>query len=128
MSQLPYEKYPALPEIYNVGNVLGTIIDNLGYRYYWLTEGLTDTVLEHRISEGRRNIRETLGNSQKMIYQFKDAESECGYSNRTEYPKSRSTTCSRGTGRLFLWCCLSMKKSRCKTAAFLLEPTYSYYE
>ncbi len=58
--QLPYHQIPDYPEDYSSGNIVGRIIDGLGYRYYWATEGLTAEDLNYRPSEGGRSILETL--------------------------------------------------------------------
>ena len=39
---LPYHQIPEAPTTFESGNVLSRIIDGLGYRYYWATEGLTE--------------------------------------------------------------------------------------
>jgi uncharacterized damage-inducible protein DinB len=37
---LPYYKIPAAPEMYNAATVSARMIDGLGFRYHWATEGL----------------------------------------------------------------------------------------
>lgn len=37
---LPYEAIPDYPTSMTTGNAIGRVIDALGYRYYWATEGL----------------------------------------------------------------------------------------
>ncbi len=58
--QLPYHQIPDYPEDYSSGNIVGRIIDGLGYRYYWATEGLTAEDLNYRPSEEGRSILEIL--------------------------------------------------------------------
>ena len=36
----PYYEIPDYPEKYNQGTVVARMIDGLGFRYYWATEGL----------------------------------------------------------------------------------------
>jgi hypothetical protein len=60
LSQSDYQKIPSYPASYTAGNVLARIIDSLGFRYYWTTEGLTDADLDYRPSDGGKNTRETL--------------------------------------------------------------------
>jgi len=57
---LPYHQIPDYPETYTTGNVIGRVIDGLGYRYYWATEGLRKEDLSFKPSEDARSIGETL--------------------------------------------------------------------
>lgn len=38
--QLPYYEIPEPAESYTTGGVLSRMMDGLGFRYYWATEGL----------------------------------------------------------------------------------------
>lgn len=58
--KLPYASIPDYPEDYTSGNILGRMIDGLGYRYYWATDSLTTIDLEYKISEESRSSTETL--------------------------------------------------------------------
>jgi len=40
--ELPYHQIPDHAETYSAGNIVSRMIDGLGYRYYWATEGLTE--------------------------------------------------------------------------------------
>jgi len=44
---LPYYEIPNAPDTYSAANVAARMVDGLGYRYYWATEGLTDTDLAY---------------------------------------------------------------------------------
>lgn len=59
-SELPYHEIPAYPESYTAENVAARIVDGLGYRYYWATDGLTEKDLAYKPSEDGRTIEETL--------------------------------------------------------------------
>lgn len=59
-SSLPYRKIPDTPEIYSATNAIARMIDGLGYRYYWATEGLRKEDLEYQISADSRTALETL--------------------------------------------------------------------
>ena len=59
-SDIPYYDIPDAPENFTAGNLVGRMIDGLGYRYFWATEGLTDEDIEYRVSEDSRTLRETL--------------------------------------------------------------------
>lgn len=57
---LPYYQIPAYPETYTSGNVAARMVDALGFRYYWATEGLREEDLKFRPNEGARTSMETL--------------------------------------------------------------------
>ncbi len=58
--ELPYRQIPEYPESYTPGNVAARMVDGLGYRYYWATEGLTTKDLEYRPSDEARTTSETI--------------------------------------------------------------------
>lgn len=43
---LPYASIPEYPDTYTAGTSLGRLVDALGFRYYWATEGLRDEDLD----------------------------------------------------------------------------------
>lgn len=57
---LPYREIPPYPSDYASGNLVARMIDGLGYRYYWATDGLTEKDLGHTPSEKGRSAMETL--------------------------------------------------------------------
>ena len=57
---LPFSKIPEYPDSYTAGNVMGRLIDGLGFRYYWATEGLRDEDLNYKPSDEGRTLMETL--------------------------------------------------------------------
>ena len=57
---LPFNEIPAAPDSYTTGNVLGRMVDGLGFRYYWATEGLVAADLDYKASEEGRTLKETL--------------------------------------------------------------------
>lgn len=59
-SGLPYASIPEYPEAYTAGAVCARLIDGLGFRYYWATEGLTDTDLAYQIDSTIRTSLATL--------------------------------------------------------------------
>ncbi|HMB64068.1 MAG TPA: hypothetical protein VKN36_13395 [Eudoraea sp.] len=70
-NDLPYHKIPEAPEHYNAGTVVSRLIDGLGFRYYWATEGLTEKDLAYKPSDTNRTIEETtdhLYNLSRVIY------------------------------------------------------------
>ena len=57
---LPYYEIPDYPENYNACTVVARMIDGLGFRYYWATEGLTENDLDYKPSESGRSADETM--------------------------------------------------------------------
>ena len=57
---LPYATIPDAPADYTSGNMLSRMIDGLGFRYHWVSEGLRAEDLAYRPSEDARSCRETL--------------------------------------------------------------------
>lgn len=57
---VPYDEIPPYPEAYTPSNVVARMIDGLGYRYYWATEGLREEDLSYQPSEEARSTAETL--------------------------------------------------------------------
>ncbi len=57
---LPYATIPEAPETYTPGAVVSRLIDGLGFRYYWATEGLTEDNLAYKPSEEGRTIGQTM--------------------------------------------------------------------
>ncbi|SFB68115.1 DinB family protein [Flagellimonas taeanensis] len=64
--ELPYKEIPAHSEAYTSGNLVARMIDGLGYRFYWATEGLTDKDLAYKPSEDGRTILETIAHINTM--------------------------------------------------------------
>ncbi len=58
--QLPFKSIPEYPDNYKSGNIIQRMIQGLGYRYYWATEGLTDKDLKYRPSNKAMSAFETL--------------------------------------------------------------------
>ena len=63
---LPYKMIPDYPVDYSPGNIVSRMIDGLGYRYYWATEGLRKEDLNFDPTEESRNTLQTL----EHIYQL----------------------------------------------------------
>tara|TARA_B100000767_G_scaffold265530_1_gene281687 strand:- start:2569 stop:3126 length:558 start_codon:yes stop_codon:yes gene_type:complete len=59
-NQLPYKSIPEYQESYNSGNIVIRMIQGLGYRYYWATEGLTPDDMSYVPSESGQSLLETL--------------------------------------------------------------------
>lgn len=58
--KLPYYEIPDYPESYSATTVTARLVDGLGFRYYWATEGLRPEDLAYKPSETGRTCLETL--------------------------------------------------------------------
>ncbi|MCH3882537.1 MULTISPECIES: hypothetical protein [Tenacibaculum] len=58
--ELPYYEISESTENYTAGSVAGRMIDGLGFRYYWSTEGLTAKDLAFQSAEEARTTQETI--------------------------------------------------------------------
>jgi hypothetical protein len=59
-NQLPYYEIPEVSESYTAGTVVARMIDGLGFRYYWATEGLRAEDLTFKPSDDARTAGETV--------------------------------------------------------------------
>jgi len=57
---LPFYEIPDYPESYSEAEIVGRMIDGLGFRYYWATEGLTDIDLTYKLPNDSRSSIETI--------------------------------------------------------------------
>lgn len=57
---LPYRQIPDYPEAYNACTVAARMVDGLGFRYYWATEGLRQADLDYSTTPESRTSAETL--------------------------------------------------------------------
>ena len=57
---LPFYEIPNYPESYSQAEIVGRMIDGLGFRYYWATEGLTEKDLNFRLPNDSRSSIETV--------------------------------------------------------------------
>ena len=58
--ELPFSSIPAAPQDYTAGNSIGRMIQGLGFRYYWATEGLRTEDLEYRPTKEAQSTLSTL--------------------------------------------------------------------
>ncbi len=59
-TKLPYDQIPEAPETYTSGTVISRMIDGLGFRYYWATEGLTEKELNYQPGNQGRTAEQTM--------------------------------------------------------------------
>ncbi|MFN0214256.1 MAG: hypothetical protein ACKVT2_08370 [Saprospiraceae bacterium] len=57
---LPFKEIPAYPDSFSAENVVARMIDGLGFRYYWATEGLRPEDLAFRPTPEARSSEETI--------------------------------------------------------------------
>jgi hypothetical protein len=57
---LPFASIPDYPPAYSAQTVTARMIDGLGFRYYWATEGIRDEDLIYRPGDSGRSFRETM--------------------------------------------------------------------
>lgn len=58
--RLPYYEIPEAPEAYTAGTVAARMVDGLGFRYYWATDGLRDEDLKFKPNDAARTTAETI--------------------------------------------------------------------
>lgn len=59
-TELPYYEIPEYPEVFTAGTVAARMLDGLGFRYYWATEGLRPEDLVFRPNDMARTTGETI--------------------------------------------------------------------
>ena len=57
---LPYETFPSAPEAVDGPGVLARLVDSMGFRYRWATEGLASEAMTFRSVEGAMSLGEVL--------------------------------------------------------------------
>ncbi|MDX1627261.1 MAG: hypothetical protein R3345_01105 [Fulvivirga sp.] len=66
--ELPFRQIEEYPEDYTIGLVAARMIEGLGFRFYWATDGLTENDLKFRPNESARNINETVDHIYGMTF------------------------------------------------------------
>jgi hypothetical protein len=70
---LPYRQLPDAPEAYSAGAVASRMVDGLGFRFYWATEGLRSEDLAFKPGKDARTSRETLEHIYEMSFMIVNA-------------------------------------------------------
>ncbi len=68
IQELPFKSIPESSKNYESGNIVVRMIEGLGYRYYWATEGLQTDDLDYKPSDSGQSTKETL----KHIHRLAD--------------------------------------------------------
>ena len=74
-----YYEIPEAPKEYTEGSVAARVVDGLGFRYYWGTEGLRPEDLSFKPSEEARSVEETMDHIVGLTQILADAVSEKPY-------------------------------------------------
>ncbi len=85
--RLPYYEIPAYPESYTPETVAARMIDGLGFRYFWVTEGLRPEDLAYRPSKEARSSDETLNHILGLSRTILHAVQQVPNVRGTEYPE-----------------------------------------
>ncbi|MEL6923399.1 MAG: hypothetical protein AAFO94_05065 [Bacteroidota bacterium] len=93
--ELPYRQIPEYPVQYSATTVAARLLDGLGFRYYWATEGLREQDLSHKASETSRSTAETidhiLGLSQMTLNSLKQIPNTGGGEDLSFEEKRQAT-------------------------------------
>lgn len=65
---LSYRQIPDYPERYTAGTVAARVVDGLGFRFYWATDGLRDQDLTFKPNDEARTIEETVQHIYAMSF------------------------------------------------------------
>ena len=60
MTDVPYASIPEASENYTAGTIMSRMIDGLGFRFYWASEGLTAADLKYEPGNEGRSLDQTL--------------------------------------------------------------------
>ncbi|MEM9078558.1 MAG: DinB family protein [Bacteroidota bacterium] len=85
--ELPYREIPEYPANYSSGNIMTRLIDGLGFRYYWATEGLTEKDLSYQPSESSRSVLQTLQHICSMSQNILNAPLQKPNTGNVDYSK-----------------------------------------
>jgi len=67
-TNLPYKEIPSQPEAFSAGSVAARMVDGLGFRFYWATEGLREIDLKYKPSADARTSQETIEHIYEMSF------------------------------------------------------------
>ena len=78
-SKLPYYEIPEEAEEFTAGTIVSRMIDGLGFRYYWATDGLTEKDLEYKPSKDAKTTEETIDHVLSLSQVIKNAALKVPY-------------------------------------------------
>ncbi|WP_456439728.1 hypothetical protein [Psychroserpens sp.] len=65
---IPYYEIPEYSEAFTAGTVAARMVDGLGFRFYWASEGLSDKDLEYQPNKEVRSTSETIDHILDLSY------------------------------------------------------------
>lgn len=86
-ADLPYYEIPDYPEAYTAGAVAARMLDGLGFRYYWASEGLRDEDLAFRPNDMARTTAETIDHIYGLSQMIVNATLKKSNDNNNESPE-----------------------------------------
>jgi len=93
--KLPYYEIPAPAEDYTAGAVASRMIDGLGFRFYWATEGLRKEDLAYKPGDDARTSLETIEHIYSMSFVILNASKGTpnvqGQNKTASYAEMRKT-------------------------------------
>lgn len=84
---LPYYEIPPYPENFTAGTVAARMIDGLGFRYYWATDGLRKEDLVYKPNPEARTSEETLTHIYEMSVTIVNATTSTPNVSQVDKPK-----------------------------------------
>jgi hypothetical protein len=73
---IPYYEIPAHPETFTAGGVASRLVDGLGFRFYWATEGLRESDLQYKPGNDTRTSLETILHIYEMSVMIKNSTTQ----------------------------------------------------
>lgn len=93
---LPYYEIPKYPETFTAGNVAARVIDGLGFRFYWATEGLRPEDLSFKPNTQARTTLETVEHIYEMsmiiLNSTTNTPNVSGQDKKLPFPEMRKAT------------------------------------
>lgn len=92
---LPYKSIMVAPEGYSMPKVIARMVDGLGYRFYWASEGLGAEDLAFGPEEEGRSIKQTMDHIYSlslMVLQSVDTNAKVEFSAIDDYDQLRAKT------------------------------------
>ena len=84
---LPYYEIPKQPDKFTAGTVASRMIDGLGFRYYWATEGLRPEDLSFEPNKDARTVEETISHIHDLCVIIVNATTNTINTPVTDKPK-----------------------------------------
>ena len=113
-----YTTIPDAPEAYTAGAIVSRMIDGLGFRYYWATEGLRNIDLDYKPSAEARTMMQTLDH----VYVLSRTIVNAAKQQPTDYTVAQPTLTYREKRRA------TLKNFRIASALFLSASDLSQHK